>query len=66
MNELIRKNVLEIVEKVVWDVLPGMLQAALPKAELKEIIEKVTWEVLPSLAEVEIKKEIKRLQEEEK
>lgn len=66
VNELIRKNVLEIVEKVVWDVLPGMLQAALPKAELKEIIEKVTWEVLPSLAEVEIKKEIKRLQEEEK
>ncbi|NKE72700.1 response regulator [Candidatus Manganitrophus noduliformans] len=66
VNELIRKNVLEIVEKVVWEVLPGMLQAALPKAELKEIIEKVAWEVLPSLAEVEIKKEIKRLQEEEK
>lgn len=66
VNELIRKNVLEMVEKVVWDVLPGMLQAALPKAELKEIIEKVTWEVLPPLAEVEIKKEIKRLQEEEK
>lgn len=65
VNEMIRKNVLEIVEKVVWDVLPGMLQAALPKAELKEIIEKVAWEVIPPLAEIEIKKEIKRLQEEE-
>lgn len=64
INEVIRKGVLEIVEKVVWEVLPGMLQAALPKSELKEMIEKVTWEVIPPLAEIEIKKEIKRLQEE--
>jgi CheY-like chemotaxis protein len=66
INEVIQKNILEIVEKAVWDVLPGLLQAALPKSELKEIIEKVTWEVIPPLAEIEIKKEIKRLHEEEK
>jgi CheY-like chemotaxis protein len=64
VNEVLRKNILEIVEKVTWEVLPGLLQAALTKSELKEIVEKVTWEVLPPLAEIEVKKEIKRLQEE--
>ncbi len=44
--------------------LPGMLQSSF-KSELKEIIEKVTWEVIPPLAEIEIKKEIKRLEGEE-
>lgn len=64
IRELLQKNVAEIVEKVVWEVLPEMLQSSM-KAELKEIIEKVTWEVIPPLAEIEVKKEIKRLQEEE-
>ncbi len=63
INEVLRKNISEIVEKVVWEVLPGMLQSALPKSEFKAIIEKVAWETIPPLAEIEIKKEIKRLQE---
>jgi len=64
VNDLLQKNITEIVEKVAWEVLPGLLQAALTKSEIKEIIEKVTWDVIPPLAEIEIKKEIKRLQEE--
>ncbi|TAK01570.1 MAG: response regulator [Candidatus Manganitrophaceae bacterium] len=64
INKALQKNIAEIVEKVVWEVLPGMLQSSM-KSELKEIIEKVTWEVIPPLAEIEIKKEIKRLQEED-
>ncbi|MFY9269510.1 MAG: response regulator, partial [Candidatus Manganitrophaceae bacterium] len=62
IDELLRKNVSETVEKVVWELLPGLLQSAFAKPELKELIEKITWEVIPPLAEVEIKKEIKRLQ----
>lgn len=65
IDEVLRRNILEIVEKVAWEVLPGTLQTALPKSELKEIIEKVAWEAIPPLAEIEIKKEIKRLQEDE-
>lgn len=65
VDEVLRKNVLQIVEKVTWEVLPGLLQAALTKSELKGIFEKVAWEVIPPLAEIEIKKEIKRLQEED-
>lgn len=63
INEMVRKNILEIFEKVTWEVLPSLLQAALTKSELKQIIEKVAWEVIPPLAEIEIKKEIKRLEE---
>ena len=66
IDEALRQNIAQIVEKVLWEVLPGMLESALPKSGFKEIIEKVTWEVIPPLAEIEIKKEIKRLQEEEK
>ncbi|MBI3804826.1 MAG: response regulator [Nitrospirae bacterium] len=64
IDALLQKNIVETVEKVVWEVLPGLLQSALTKAELKQIIEKVAWEVIPPLAETEIKEEIKRLQEE--
>lgn len=65
IDALLQKNIAETVEKVVWEILPGLLESALNKAVVKQIIEKVLWEVLPPLAEIEVKKELKRLQTEE-
>jgi len=61
-DELLRKNILEVVEKVLWEVLPGTIETALPKEAMKSMVERVVWETVPALAEIEIKKEIKRLQ----
>jgi len=61
-HTLIQKNILEVVEKVLWDVLPGTIQMAIPKEALQSMIERIVWETVPALAEIEIKKEIKRLQ----
>ncbi len=64
-EEALQKNILEVVEKVAWDVIPGVLETALPKETIKAIVERVVWETVPPIAEIEIKKEIKRLQPEE-
>jgi len=61
-DELLRKNILEVIEKVLWEVLPGTIETALPKEAMKSMVERVVWETVPALAEIEIKKEIKRLQ----
>ena len=60
-----RHDILEVVEKISWDVVPGILEMALPKEAVKEMIERIVWETVPPIAEIEIKKEIKRLQPEE-
>lgn len=64
IEEAIKAQVREAVEKVVWEVLPGLIESALSKEAVKTIIEEVVWEVVPPLAEIEIVKEIKRLQPE--
>jgi DNA-binding response OmpR family regulator len=63
-DDVLRKNILEVIERISWEVLPGVLEAALPKETIKALIESVVWETVPALAEIEIKKEIKRLQSE--
>ena len=60
-DELLQKNILEVVEKVLWDVLPGIIETAIPKEAMKSMVERVVWETVPALAEIEIKKEIRRL-----
>jgi two-component system chemotaxis response regulator CheY len=60
-----RETILEVVEKISWEVVPGVLETALPKEAIKELIERIVWETVPQIAEIEIKKEIKRLQPEE-
>jgi len=64
MDALLRENILEVVEKIAWEVIPGVIEAALPKEVLKSIVERVVWETVPALAEIAIKKEIQRLQPE--
>ncbi len=61
----LQKHILESIEKVAWDVMPGVFETAIPKETLKSIVERVVWETVPPLAEIEIKKEIKRLQPDE-
>ena len=61
-DEPLRKQILETVEKIAWEVIPGVIETALPKETLQSIVERVVWETVPALAEIEIQKEIKRLQ----
>lgn len=62
IDEAIRKQVQESIEKVAWDVLPELLRTAFSKEAMSPILEKVAWEVVVPIAETEIKKEIIRLQ----
>jgi CheY-like chemotaxis protein len=65
IEEAIKNHVREAIERVAWEILPGLIESALSKEAVKAIIEEVVWEVVPPLAEIEIVKEIKRLQPEE-
>lgn len=64
-EEAIKNHVREAIEKVAWEILPGLIESALSKEAIKSVVEEVVWEVVPPLAEIEIVKEIKRLQPEE-
>jgi CheY-like chemotaxis protein len=65
VDEAIRKIVLEVVERVAWEIIPSVVEMAMPKAKIQSFVEQVVWEIVPPLAEIEIKKEIKRLQPDE-
>lgn len=68
-DELIRKTVRavqETAERIVKEMLPGLVKSALSQEMITPIVERVAWELIPPLAEAEIKKEIKRLQPEKK
>jgi len=65
VNEAIRKIVLEVVERVAWEIIPGLVETAMPKGKIQSLVEQAVWEIVPPLAEIEIKKEIKRLQPDE-
>jgi len=65
VDEAIRKIVLEVVERVTWEIIPGVVDMAMPKGKIQSLVEQVVWEIVPPLAEIEIKKEIKRLQPDE-
>ncbi len=65
VDAAIRKIVLEVVERVAWEIIPGIVETAMPRGKVKELVEQIVWEVVPPLAEIEIKKEIKRLQPDE-
>jgi CheY-like chemotaxis protein len=64
-EEAIRKIVEEVVERVTWEIVPALVETALPKVKIQSLVEQVVWEIVPPLAEIEIKKEIKRLQPED-
>ncbi len=65
VDEAIRKIVLEVVERVAWEIIPSVVEMAMPKAKIQSFVEQAVWEIVPPLAEIEIKKEIKRLQPDE-
>jgi CheY-like chemotaxis protein len=50
----------EIVEKVAWDVVPGLAQQSLERV-VNEVVERIVWDVVPAVAEAAIKREIERL-----
>lgn len=65
VDEAIRNIVLEVVERVAWEIIPSVVEMAMPKAKIQSFVEQAVWEIVPPLAEIEIKKEIKRLQPDE-
>lgn len=68
-EELIKKTVQavhETAERIVKEMLPGLVKSSLSQEMISPIVEGVVWEMIPPLAEAEIKKEIKRLQPEKK
>lgn len=50
----------EIVEKVAWDVVPGLAKESLERV-VNEVVERIVWDVVPSVAEAAINREIERL-----
>ena len=65
VNEAIQKIVLEVVERVAWEIIPSVVEMAMSKTKIQSFVEQAVWEIVPPLAEIEIKKEIKRLQPDE-
>ena len=66
-DELIEKTVeavQETAERIVKEMLPDLVKSSLSQETIAPIVEGVAWELIPPLAEIEIKKEIKRLQPE--
>jgi hypothetical protein len=49
-----------VVEKVAWDVVPGLAKQSLERV-VKEVVERIVWDVVPSIAETAINREIERL-----
>jgi len=58
-------SIQDTVENLVGEKLADQVQSSLTAEAITAIIEKVVWDVVPSLAEIEIKKEMKRLREDE-
>jgi hypothetical protein len=50
----------QVVEKVAWDVVPGLAKESLERV-VQEVVERIVWDVVPQIAEAAIKKEIERL-----
>ncbi len=50
----------EIVEKVAWEVVPGLAKQSLERV-VNEVVERIVWDVVPAVAEAAIKREIERL-----
>lgn len=50
----------EIVEKVAWDVVPGLAKQSLERV-VNEVVERIVWDVVPAVAEAAIQREIERL-----
>jgi hypothetical protein len=50
----------EIVEKIAWDVVPGLAKQSLERV-VHEVVERIVWDVVPAVAEAAIKREIERL-----
>jgi CheY-like chemotaxis protein len=53
----------DIIEKVVWEVVPHLTEQALKKEALAAMIEKVLWEVVPHIAEQSVKEAIRKITE---
>lgn len=53
----------DIVEKVAWDIVPGLAQQSLEQV-VKAVVERIVWETVPAIAETAIKQEIDRLKAE--
>lgn len=59
-KEFVDRLAKDIVEKVAWDVIPGLAQQSLEPI-IKAVVERIVWETVPTIAETAIKQEIERL-----
>lgn len=59
-RELVDRLAKDIVEKVAWDLIPGLAQQSLEPI-IKAVVERIVWETVPTIAETIIKQEIERL-----
>jgi len=59
-KEFVDRLAKDIVEKVAWDVIPGLAQQSL-ESIIKAVVERIVWETVPTIAETAIKQEIERL-----
>ena len=48
------------VEKVAWEVVPGLAKQSLERV-ISEVVERIVWDVVPAIAEAAVKREIERL-----
>ncbi len=63
LPEDIRQAAKDVIEKVVWEVVPHLAEQALKKEALAAMIEKVLWEVVPHIAEQSVREAIKKITE---
>lgn len=62
-QELVDRLAKEIVEKIAWDVVPGLAQQSLDQV-IQSVVERIVWEAVPAIAETAVKQEIERLKNE--
>lgn len=65
IDEASHNTIQSTTEKIVKEMLPGLVKSSLSKEMIANIVEGVVWEAVTPLAEAEIKKAIERLQSEE-
>jgi len=62
--ELVDRTAKDVIEKIAWDVVPGLAQRSIEQV-VKAVVERIVWETVPAIAETAIKNEIERLKSED-
>jgi hypothetical protein len=60
VERLARDAARDVVEKVAWDLVPGLAKESVERV-ITAVVERVVWDIVPTIAESIIKQEIDRL-----